>query len=249
MVNAVAAAVGAPSIGVERLRYLRKVYGLLTAAAFVAVAVGGAAVSVGPTLAMTSPEGHVAQVPLIVGLMLKNPTLQYASFGVLFVGTIVASWFSKVRYVNVAALLAVAGLMGLEMAPMVFVAQFYAGMGETMSAAPVRDAFLMVMAVFIAMTASVFISRKDFSWLGSIVSIGFMVVFVGCIMAFFLGSEPFSLAIATAGAILSSLTLFYVTWYIFRKSEMDDAVGDALALLVQLRNLFMFLLRIFMSRN
>jgi FtsH-binding integral membrane protein len=28
---------------------------------------------------------------------------------------------------------------------------------------------------------------------------------------------------------------------------MDDAVGDALALLVQLRNLFMFLLRILMS--
>ena len=41
--------------------------------------------------------------------------------------------------------------------------------------------------------------------------------------------------------------LLYVTSYIFRNSEMDDAVGDALALLVQLRNLFMFLLRILMS--
>ena len=38
-----------------------------------------------------------------------------------------------------------------------------------------------------------------------------------------------------------------MTSYIFRNSEMDDPVGDALALLVQLRNLFMFLLRIFMS--
>jgi hypothetical protein len=41
--------------------------------------------------------------------------------------------------------------------------------------------------------------------------------------------------------------LLYVTSYIFRNSDMDDPVGDALALLVQLRNLFMFLLRIFMS--
>ncbi|MCA9645791.1 MAG: US12 family protein [Polyangiaceae bacterium] len=249
MVNQLAQAVGAPALGVQRLQYLRKVYGLLTASAFVAVVVGFAAVSLGPTQTMTSPEGKIVQVPMIVGAMLANPNLQYIAFGALFVGTIVASWFSKVKYLNIAALMGVAALMGLEMAPMVFVAQYYAGMGETMSAAPVRDAFLMVLAVFCSMTGYVFVSRKNFSWLGSVVAIGFVVVFIGCIMAFFLGSEPFSLAIATAGAILSTLTLLYVTWYIFRKSEMDDAVGDALALLVQLRNLFMFLLRIFMSNR
>lgn len=249
MVNQIAQAVGAPALGVQRLQYLRKVYGLLTASAFVAVMVGFAAVSLGPTQTMRSPEGTLVQVPMLVGAMLANPTLQYIAFGALFVGTIVASWFSKVKYLNIAALMGVAALMGLEIAPMVFEAQFYAGMGATMSAAPVRDAFLMVLAVFCSMTAYVFVSRKDFSWLWSVVWIGFVVVFIGAIMALFLGSEPFSLAIATAGAILSTLTLLYVTWYIFRKSEMDDAVGDALALLVQLRNLFMFLLRIFMSNR
>lgn len=249
MVNQLAQAVGAPTLDVQRLQYLRKVYGLLTASAFVAVIVGYAVVSLGPTTAMRSPEGTVVQVPALVGAMLANPTLQYIAFGALVVGTIVASWFSKVKYLNIAALLGVSALMGVEIAPMVFEAQFYAGMGATMSAAPVRDAFLMVLAVFCSMTAYVFVSRKSFSWLGSIVAIGFVVVLVGCVMTFFLDSEAFSLAIATAGALLSTLTLLYVTWYIFRKSEMDDAVGDALALLVQLRNLFMFLLRMFMSNR
>ena len=41
--------------------------------------------------------------------------------------------------------------------------------------------------------------------------------------------------------------LLLQTSRIFRSSQMDDAVGDCLALLVQLRNLFMFILRILMS--
>jgi FtsH-binding integral membrane protein len=239
----------APPIAADRLRYLRKVYALLGASAFIAVACGWLAVSVGPTIAMTSPEGHPAEVPLLVGLMLGNDILLYGAFGLLVLATFVASWVSKVQYVNIAALFGVAALMGIELAPMAFVAQFYAGMGETMSANPVRDTFMMVFAVFFAITAYIFVARKDFSWLGSILSMGFFVILTGCVLTFFLDSEPFALAIATGGAILSIGFLLYVTSYIFRNSDMDDPVGDALAMLVQLRNLFMFLLRIFMSRR
>ena len=49
------------------------------------------------------------------------------------------------------------------------------------------------------------------------------------------------------GAVLSIGFLLYQTSYIFKHSDMDDPVGDALGLLVQLRNLFMFILRILMS--
>ncbi len=239
----------APPIAADRLRYLRKVYSLLGASAFIAVACGWLAVSVGPTISMTSPEGHPAEVPLLVGLMLGNDVLLYGAFGLLVLATFVASWVSKVQYVNIAALFGVAALMGIELAPMAFVAQFYAGLGETMSANPVRDTFMMVFAVFFAITAYIFVARKDFSWLGSILSMGFFVILTGCVLTFFLDSEPFALAIATGGAVLSIGFLLYVTSYIFRNSDMDDPVGDALAMLVQLRNLFMFLLRIFMSRR
>jgi modulator of FtsH protease len=106
---------------------------------------------------------------------------------------------------------------------------------------------VMVLAVFAGITGYIFVTRKDFSWMGSILSMGVMVIFGACLLTFVFKTEVFSLAVASAGALLSIGMLLYVTSYIFRNSEMDDAVGDALSLLVQLRNLFMFLLRILMS--
>jgi FtsH-binding integral membrane protein len=198
---------------------------------------------------MTSPEGATVAVPLLVSLMLGNRIVMYAAFGVLFIATLGASAVSKVRVLNVAALMGVALLMGIELAPMAFVSQYYAGVGDTMSANPIRDTMVMVLSVFAGITGYIFITRKDFSWMGSILSMGVMVVFGACILSFVFHTEVFSLAVASVGALLSIGMLLYVTSYIFRNSEMDDAVGDALALLVQLRNLFMFLLRILMSRR
>jgi modulator of FtsH protease len=171
----------------------------------------------------------------------------YAAFGLLFVGTLIASAVSKVRVLNVIALFGVAALMGVELAPMVFVAQFYAGLGKTMSAAPVLGAFLVTGAAFAGATGYVFITRKDFSYLSAAASMGFAVVFVGTLIAIFISSEVFTLAICSVGAIVAVLMLLIQTSRIFRSSQMDDAVGDCLALLVQLRNLFMFILRILMS--
>src|SRR5690606_27092688 len=182
----------------DRLRYLRKVYGLLGSAAFLAVFSGWAATSLGPTVAMQSPEGIVVQVPFLTALFLGSEIAMLVAFGVLFAATIGASWVSKIPILNVAALMGVAVLMGIELAPMVFVAQFYAGFGETMSANPVRDAMIMVMCVFVGITGYVFVTRKDFSWMGSILSMGFFVVFGACILTFFLDSEPFALAVACA---------------------------------------------------
>ena len=244
-----AAGDAATPLSQQRVAYLRKVYGLLTVSAFLAVFSGWASVSLGPTVAMTSPEGQAVQVPLLVSIMLGNPIAMWGAFGLLFVGTFVASAVSKIRYVNVAALWSIAVLMGVQLAPMVFVAQFFAGGGGTLSANPVRDTMVMVLSVFSGITGYIFVTKKDFSWMRSILSMGTMVVFGACLLTFVFKTETFSLAVASTGALLSIGSLLYVTSYIFRKSAMDDAVGDTLALLVQLRNLFMFVLRILMSRR
>lgn len=233
----------------QRVSYLRKVYGLLGASAFVAVLAGWAAISLGPTVELTAEDGSAVAVPALVALMLESPAMMWGAFALLFVSTFVASAVSKVRIVNVIALLGVALLMGVQLAPMAFIAQYAAGLGGTLSANPIRDTMVMVLCVFTGITGYIFTTRKDFSWMKSIVSMGFMVVFGACILSFFFESEAFSLAVASTGALLSIATLLYVTSYIFRNSEMDDPVGDALSLLVQLRNLFMFLLRILMSRR
>jgi FtsH-binding integral membrane protein len=240
---------GAMPLGEARVRYLRKVYGLLTGAAFVAILVGMLVTELSPTVKMKDPYGHVVAVPVLVSILLGAPVLQYALFGVLFVATIVASWMSKVKYLNVVALMGVAALMGLDMAPMVFIAQWKAAMGTTISTTPVTSTFIMVGLIFTSITGYIFVTRKDFSYLGAALTMGFFVIFGAGILAIFLKSDIFSLAVASAGAVFSGVFLLYVTSYIFRNSEMDDPVGDALALLVQLRNLFMFLLRIFMSRD
>ncbi len=242
-----AATSGVAPLEAQRVAYLRRVYGLLGGAAFIAIAVGMAAITLGPTEAFATEDGVAVQVPMMVALMLGNRIMLYAAFGLLFVATLGASAVSKVKGLNVVALFGVAALMGFELAPMVFVANVMAGLGRTMTANPVRDAFVMVGAVFAGITSYIYITRKDFSYLRATLSMGFVVIFAACILAGFVGSEPLSLAVATAGALLAGGFLLYITSYIFRNSEMDDPVGDALAVLVQLRNLFMFLLRIFMS--
>lgn len=239
---------GASPMSHERVVYLRKVYGLLAISAVFAFAAGGLAVTVGE-VAIPLPGGGSIVAPIIPALMLQSDSLMWIMFGVLFAGTFVASAVSKVPVLNLIALFGVSALMGLELAPMVWVAQYLASEGASMSAAPVRDTCMMVGGIFVGLTGYVFVTKRDFSYLRATLSMGFMVVFVCCILAAFLNSEVFSLAVASAGAVLSIGFLLYQTNYIMKHSDMDNPVRDALGLLVQLRNLFMFLLRIFMSRR
>jgi modulator of FtsH protease len=231
----------------ERLAYLRKVYGLLGSAVLIAIFAGYALLELLPKEAIKI-QGKKFMLSMAVVEMLQNPVLMWGAFGLLFAMTFVASWTSKVPVVNVVMLYLVSLLMGIELAPMIMVAQVSSGLGGTISTEPVRDAFMMTGAVFAGVTGYVFVSKKDFSYLGALVSIGMMVVFVGCILTLVLGSEIFTLAVCSVGALVASLFLMWQTWWVL-KGDMDDPVGDALVFLVQLRNLFMFLLRIFMSRD
>ena len=73
---------GVQPLSNQRVAYLRKVYGLLGAAAFIAVFAGWASISLGPTATMTSPEGLTVEVPLLVSLMLGSRVMMWAAFGV-----------------------------------------------------------------------------------------------------------------------------------------------------------------------
>jgi FtsH-binding integral membrane protein len=241
-------AVVAQPLSRERVAYLRKVYGLLGSAAALAIFSGYAILELAPQEKFKYKGKSLGMLSVVVVEMINNPVLMYAAFGLLVLMTFIASWTSKVKVLNVIMLMAVAVLMGVELAPMIMVAQVNANLGHTLSAAPVRDAGLMTGAVFAGITGYVFITRKDFSYLGAIISMGVLVVFVACICAFFLQSEIFTLAVCSVGALVAGLFLLWQTSYVLR-GDMDDPVEDALVFLVQLRNLFMFLLRIFMSRD
>lgn len=200
---------GEASIGAERVRYLRKVYGLLAISAFLAIGAGWLSTSeLLGTDAFRLESGKSIDVPILVALILENPIIEYGTFAVLFVGVFIASLVSKVKGLNYAALFGVSILMGIELSPMIFVAQVTAGMGATMTASPVH----------------------------ATLSMGFWVVLAGVGVAFAIDSEPLTLAVASVGALLSIGFLLYQTSWIFRHSDMDDPVDDALGLIVQLRN-------------
>lgn len=238
-------------LSVARVKYLRKVYGLLLACAVLAITAGALTIYAGPTevIAPRDGSGPAVHAPILVAMMLTRPGLLGLAFAALFFSTVVAGWVSKIPVVNLVALFGVSALMGIQLGPMVFVAQYYANLGATLSDHPVRDTFAMVFSIFAGLTSYVFVTKKDFSYMRASLFMGFWVIFAACILAFFVGSEVLSLAVASAGAVLSAGFLLYQTSHILRNSSMDDAVGDALVLIVQLRNLFMFLLRIFMSRR
>ena len=65
----------------------------------------------------------------------------------LFVSVLVASMVSKVRGLNNVALFGVSILMGIELSPMVFVAQVRAGLGPTTMSSPVEASMAMVGAI------------------------------------------------------------------------------------------------------
>lgn len=211
----------------ERIAYLRKVYGLLSAAVACAILSGVAILELTPTTKFKY-GGKTHVVPEIVLAMATNPALMWGSFAALFVGTIVAGWVSQVKVVNVIALFGVSILMGVQMAPFIMAAQIFAHVGDTLSTAPVRDAFLLVGAVFGGVTAYVFTTKKDFSYLRAILSMGFLVVFVACILAAFIGSEIFTLAVCSVGALLAAGFLLWQTSSVLH-GDMDDPVGDALS--------------------
>jgi FtsH-binding integral membrane protein len=156
-------AVKVPALSQERIKYLRKVYGLLTGAIGMAAATAMLTMS---TLFGTEPytatqhKGVIVQVPMIVSAFFQNEGLLFGAFALLFVMTFVASWTSKVPVLNVIMLFFVAALMGLQAAPMVFYAQVMGGLGDTLSTAPVRDAFLLTFGVFAGITGYVYVTRK-----------------------------------------------------------------------------------------
>ncbi|MBL8717464.1 MAG: US12 family protein [Myxococcales bacterium] len=236
----------------ERVKYLRKVYAWLGSAVLVAVVAGFAILELAPQEKFKAPALGLKKgimMSTVVVTMINNPVIMYAAFGALVLATFIASWVSKVPVLNAIMLFLVAALMGAELAPMILVAQIKAGVGGTISAAPVRDAGLMTLGIFAGLTGYVFITRKDFSYLGAIASMGVVVVFIGCILAFVFQSEIFTLALCCLGSLVAGLLILWQTSYILNHSDMDDPLDDALVFLVQLRNLFMFLLRIFMSRD
>jgi modulator of FtsH protease len=234
--------------GVEKLAFLRKVYSLFTLS--LVSAMGGALIALyaGASLSRVAIPGGDAKVfvPPLVLFFVNHWFIGLVLFFGSFMG---ASALREKPGLNVAALFGSAFISGLYIAPMIWFAQYSASQGNTLSAAPVRDAFGLAVLGFTGLTSYALLSRRDFSFLGGFLSMGLWVVIGASLLSIFVGGTAFSLAIASVTVLLFGGYILYDTSRILHDPTNRDAVGVAIGLYLNFLNLFLALLRILSSQR
>ena len=241
----------APPAPVERgraevLPYIRRVYSLF--AGGIAFTIAGALIALfaGTAEQGVTRHGEVIAIPPLVRMVAEHWWIAIIAY---FAAFLAASFLRRKPGINLVALFGYTFVTGIVIAPSLYFAQLQAGMGGTISASPVLHAFLLTGAAFGGLTAYVFISRKDFSFLGAALNMGLWVLFGAIILSFFLHAAVLQLAIASVGVLLFSGYILYDTSRILHDREERDAVGAALRLFLDVINVFLFLLRILSSRS
>jgi len=126
--------------------------------------------------------------------------------------------------------------------PLIAVAVLYSGSEMIMQAA------LITLFMFSGLTAVVFMTKTDFSFLRTAITIGGFValgiIVVGAIFGFNLG-----LWFSVGMVVLASGSILYQTSQIKDKFSTDQYVGASLQLFASIMLLFWYVLRILMSRK
>ncbi|MCA9153590.1 MAG: US12 family protein [Planctomycetales bacterium] len=102
--------------------------------------------------------------------------------------------------------------------------------------------------VFIGLTAMVFITRADFSWLGRFLWLAGMAAMAFIVLAIvFQGGHLLGLVFSTAMVALAAGYILYDTSNVLHRYRTDQHVAAALALFASVALLFWYVLRIVMS--
>ncbi len=129
-------------------------------------------------------------------------------------------------------------------APLMFLAVAYSG-GEYETLA---KAGVVTLGLFLGLTAVVLLTRKDFSFLGPILTVGGFValgfIASGIIFGFSLGSIFSFVMVAFAGG-----AILYDTSNILHRYNTNQHVAASLSLFASVALLFWYIIRIFMGRD
>ncbi len=209
------------SVG-DRIAFIRKVYGLFFVATLFAV--GGAIIGLGYPPLMIAAVQH----PIIMFLLMIG-------------GVMGAQAVRHVPGVNLAALFGFTTLTGVIISPVLYV------IGRT-NPGSILQAGVMTVAIFGGLTAYVFVSRRDFSFLRGMVTVGLVVVIVAGLVNIFVGSLGLGFAISAAALLLFAGFVLYDTSNIIRRYPTNEYVAGALSLYLDAFNIFLALLRILNRR-
>lgn len=229
--------VPAAHAGIEaRSAYLAKVYGLLLTGI---VAFFGAAL-----LPVIGAQAGIGGAESIVRLAIGLPW--FVSFLLLFGGSWLAHAVSRMPIVNLVAFYAFAAFFGFLTIPLVFYA--IAATGGYFVLGQALGVTVLTMG---SLSAFVLISKKDFSFLGTFLFAGFVVLIslfgtsaVGH-YAFGMDLSVVSIALSVLAILVFSGYVLYDTSKILHHYTTDMVVAGALALLVDFIILFREILFLF----
>ncbi|OMP32600.1 Bax inhibitor-1 family protein [Mangrovimonas sp. DI 80] len=132
---------------------------------------------------------------------------------------------------------------------LIFVPLIYMAINFTQSGPELlNQAAIVTLSLFTGLSAVVFLTKKDFSFLRTGLTIGFFIalglIIAGAIFGFNLG-----LWFSVAMCLLAGGTILYQTSNLVNKYTPDDYIPAALGLFASLMLLFWYVLRILMSRE
>lgn len=127
--------------------------------------------------------------------------------------------------------------------PLIFISTYYAG-----DASVLLKAGIVTIGLFLGITATVFITRTDFSFLGPILAIGGFIalgfIVSSAIFGFSIGSIFAFVMVAFAGT-----AILYETSNVLHRFNTDQHVAASLTLFASIALLFWYILSIFSSRD
>lgn len=127
--------------------------------------------------------------------------------------------------------------------PLIMISTYYAG-----DASVLMKAGIVTLGLFLGITATVFITRSDFSFLGPILAIGGFIalgfIVSSAIFGFSLGSVFAFVMVAFAGT-----AILYETSNVLHRFNTSQHVAASLTLFASIALLFWYILSIFSSRD
>ncbi|CAH8826341.1 unnamed protein product [Trichobilharzia szidati] len=201
-----------------RLRFLRKVYGILFTQLLITSLCAGVMMALKPVLLDSLRQNawvpfllFISTFAILISLMWKRQETP-TNFVLLFLFTLCESIL--VGYVVI-----------------------------TYSATVVLQAFALTTAVVLSLMMYTLNSKRDFSKLGVGLTVGFLILLLAGPINLFLGSSLLEFGIAVGGACLFSLFIVYDTWRIMHHCSPEEYIMACIDLYLDILNLFMYILR------
>lgn len=200
----------------ERMAFLKKVYGLL---------------SISVLLAATASWFTISNENFL--LIVRSNLLIFFVFEIAAV--FFAMWARKRETMGLVALFTFTMLTGITTAPVLLI---YSG-------ATVTNAAFLTGIIFAGLSFYTITSKKDFSFMGGMLTTGLLVLIVGGLLnAFVFKSSAGSFLFSAAGVFIFSGFIIYDTFNILKRYPTDEYISATLSLYLDILNLFLALLHI-----